>query len=304
MKPNKRPGNYWIGYRPRPKVMTTLFFLILSLMVITSPCLAESADRTALYSVKGFPVASSEAGPLDIPDWAIHIPEDSFVGISSPCSNLETARQQALDSAIGQILQAMGADYRLSHESRLTGDLNHSRHELRETLSYTARWLLNSVQQNIKQYAFRNTLNGQVCFVLVQVSASELEKLKTLTIGAKLTARLVGKNGEQILVEVSETNGVGTTFTEYRINLTMTNNHARIITLFFLKVPESENRTLDGALANRLFLKNGSGRVVIQLPPNRTDIRSLFMGSKKNLGIFLTGYDEIGRTVSVPVRLQ
>lgn len=273
-------------------------------MANISPCLAESADRTALYSVKGFSVASSEAEPLDIPDWAIHIPEDTFVGISSPCPNLEKARQQALESAIGQILQAMGADYRLTHESRLTGDLNHSRHELRETLSYTARWLLISVQQNTKQYAFRNTINGQVCFVLVQMSPSELDKLKTLTIGAKLTARVVGKNGDKLLVEVNETNGVGATFTEYRINVTTTNNHARLITLFLLKVPESENRTLEGALANRLFLKNGSGRVVIPLPPNRNDIRSLFMGSRKDLGIVLTGYDEIGRTVSVPVRLQ
>lgn len=215
--------------------MHTFFCLVLVLIAGISPCLAQADDRVASYLDRGSSAILSEARALNIPPWAVHVPEHSFVGISTPCSSIEAARQQALDSAIGQILQAMGAEYHLSHESMLTGDLNQSRHELKERLSYTARWLLNSVQQNIKQYAYRNTMNGHVCFVLIRMSPPELDALKRLTMGAKLTARMIGRNNGQAMVEVSEANGVGATLTEYRVGTETTHNHARLITLFFWK---------------------------------------------------------------------
>jgi hypothetical protein len=72
----------------------------------------------------------------------------------------------------------MGADYQLTHESILSGNLDQSRHELRERLAYTARWLLDSVQQNSRQYAFQETGDGFVAYILVQMMPWELERLK------------------------------------------------------------------------------------------------------------------------------
>jgi len=197
----------------------------------------------------------------------------------------------------------MGADYHLRHESTLSGDLHQSKYELNERLSYTARWLLNSVQNNIKRYAFQNTGNGHVCFVLAHMRPSDLEKLKKLTIGAKVSARLIGTNGGQASIEVSETNGVGVTITEYHLNAAIRNNHAKLITLFFLKVPETDNISYEGALQNRLSLRNSSGRTAISFTNDRDRVKSFIMGSKENISITLTGYDELGRNVSVSVRL-
>ena len=100
------------------------------------------------------------AEPQSLPYWVTNIPENAFVGISGPSRSIEEARQQAMNSAIGQILQAMGADYQLTHESVLSGNLDQSRHELKERLAYSARWLLDSVQQNARQYAFQETGDG------------------------------------------------------------------------------------------------------------------------------------------------
>jgi hypothetical protein len=277
--------------------MNALVCLILALIVSIGPCHAGAGERGSVYPSENTSTVSLETGMLDIPSWAVRVPEHSFVGISRPCSSIEGARQQALDSA-------MGAEYYLSHESMLTGDLNQSRYDLKEKLSYTARWLLNSVQQNVKEYAFRNTMTGNVCFALVQMLPSELDNLKRLTIGAKLTARVAGRTGEQATIEVTEANGVGATLIEYRISAETRYDHARLITLFFWKVPETENRIFDGALATRLFVRNGLARGVITMSDDRNPLRSLIMGSKQDLSITLTGYDEIGRPVSVPVRFQ
>ncbi len=60
---------------------------------------------------------------IDMPEWVTHTPEDGFVGISRPCKSIDEARQQAIESALCQILQAMGAEYELKHESILSGNL-------------------------------------------------------------------------------------------------------------------------------------------------------------------------------------
>ena len=303
-KRNKRPLSFWNACVPKPNAMNAVFCLILTLIVSIGPCQAGADQRGVLSSAEDFPAASLEPGLLDIPSWAVHIPEHSFVGISQPCSSIEEARQQSLDSAIGQILQAMGAEYHLSHESILTGDLNQSRHELKEKLSYTARWLLHSVQQNIKQHAFRNTGSGQVCFVLVRMTPGDLEKLKRLSIGAKVSARLIGISDGQASIEVSETNGVGVTITEYKMTAAIRNNHARLITLFLWKVPETDTSSYEGALPNRLSLNKSAGRTIIPLSDVEGSLKSFLMGSREDISITMTGYDEIGRSVAASVRIH
>ncbi len=91
-----------------------------------------------------------------------------------------------MNSAIGQILQAMGADYQFTHESILSGNLDQSRHELKERLAYSARWLLDSVQQNARQYAFQETGDGLVAYVLVQMMPWELETIEEAHYGSQI----------------------------------------------------------------------------------------------------------------------
>jgi hypothetical protein len=278
------------------------FFLAL-IMISINLAGVDAYQHGDMNSQKRSSVSSSEHSFPDIPAWAVHIPDHSYVGISSPRPSIEEARQQALGSAIGQILQSMGADYHLSHESVLSGDFHSSKYELKERLSYTAKWLLNSVQQNIRQYAFQHTDNGHVCFVLVRMTPLELEKLKRLTIGAKVSARLIGTKGGQVSVEVSESNGVGVTVTEYRLTAAIKHHHARLITLFLWKVPETDSITHEGALPNKISLKDSSGRTTIPVSNVTDRLKSILMGSKEDFSITLMGYDELGRPVSVSVKI-
>lgn len=279
------------------------FFLILPILILIS----ISHGKADAYETKtdivppGSLAQATEFGSMDIPHWTIQISKDSFVGMSSVCASIEKARQQAEDSAIGQILQAMGADYHLYHESELSGDLSQSKHTIRERLTYSANWLLNSVQQRIRQYAFQKTGNGYVCFVLVHLESVELDKLKKLTIGAKVSARVISVNDHQAVVEINETNGVSVTLTGYRMTNMVRHDHARLITLFLWKVPELENITREEALPNRVSLNNSSVCVSIPIPNQAGAFKSALLGSKGDISITITGYDEIGRPISVSV---
>ena len=89
-------------------------------------------------------IIAESAQPVKIPDWVNRVPKDGFVGISGFCSSIEEARQQALHSAVAQIVQNMGAEYTLSHDSRVSGDARSAHYELKERLAYTARWFVSS----------------------------------------------------------------------------------------------------------------------------------------------------------------
>ena len=92
----------------------------------------------------------------DIPLWVTHIPNDCFVGISEPCNTIEKARIKGIESAIAQILQFMGAEYTLNHESRLTPPY------LNESLTYRAKWFVAFVQKNIKKMVLEKGRQGHV----------------------------------------------------------------------------------------------------------------------------------------------
>jgi len=128
--------------------------------------------------------------PVRIPDWVNRVPKDGFVGISDFCSSIEEARQQALHSAISQIVQNLGAEYTLSHESRVSGDARSAHYELKERLAYTARWFVSSVNENIKEIDIQQTKGKYVSFVLVRYSSEMIDKLRKLTIGARYKGRL------------------------------------------------------------------------------------------------------------------
>jgi len=244
---------------------------------------------------------AESAQPVKIPDWVNRVPKDGFVGISGFCTSIEEARQQALHSAISQIVQNMGAEYTLSHESRVSGDARSAHYELRERLVYTARWFIRSVNENILESEIQETKGKYVSFVLVRYSSEMIEKLRKLTIGAKAGARIVSMENGRANVEVRENNGVEVILTEYEIKLATTNRHADIITMFFMKVPRSSLHTAQGMIEKKVSVKDNAKMLAIRYPASVPDFKSVILGSETEIRIVLHGYDEIGRLVTIPV---
>ncbi len=237
----------------------------------------------------------------NLPRWIVSAPKDCFVGISKPSQSIETARRQALNSAVSQILQTMGATYSLKHESVLSGDHNFSKHKLTERLAYTANWFLKLIQQNIKEYKFIKHQKGYLGFVLIKVTRPQLQLFRKLTIGPQIAAKCIKTNAEAMLIEVKELNGVGVTLTGYTVSALTKNRHAGLITLFAWKVPKGSTQNYQGMFDKKLHLKKSSTTVTIYLHSKNHRLKSLILGAKTITKIILTGYDEVGRHITVPV---
>ena len=249
-----------------------------------------------------FQYAIAESAQLvRIPDWVNHVPKDGFVGISGFCTSIEEARQQALHSAISQIVQNLGAEYALSHESIASGNAQSAHHDLKERLTYTARWFVSSVNESILESDIQETKGRYVCFVLVRYPPHKIEKLRRLTIGARAGARIVSKENGRVNVEVRENNGVGITLTGYEVKLETTNRNAGVITMFFMKVPKAASHTAQGMIEKKVSVKDNAKTLAIRYPASVRDLKSLILGSETEVKIVLHGYDEIGRPVIIPV---
>jgi hypothetical protein len=143
---------------------------------------------------------------VSIPEWVTNISRGCFVGISQPCESIAEARQQAVNSAISQILQAMGSEYSLKHQSTIGGNIHHSHHELRERLSYTSKWLVHSIQQEIRESSIQQIEEKYICFVLIHFPSSKITAMRKLTIGPKIGAKIVQKNDDHVVISAKETN--------------------------------------------------------------------------------------------------
>lgn len=239
---------------------------------------------------------------VNIPYWVIDPPKHGYVGISKPCDSIASARKQALDSAIVGILQAMGGEYNLKNESTLVGDLRSADYTLNEKLNFSGNWFLQSIQQNIKACRFEKHLGKNLCFLLVELTPKKLGHFKKLTIGPKVSAKMVRfVNAGLIEIQVMEINDVVLSLTGYDMAVITTNRNAKLISLFAWKVPQVHVSHFSGIFNEPLNLKNNSKKVVIPLNQKTHDLKSIVLGRQFETDITLTGHDETGRRVSVPV---
>jgi len=279
--------------------MEVLYGVALNLLVkllLDAPAVQQPLTASVMKTV-----TAEVPQPVRIPDWVNRIPKDGFVGISGFCTSIEEARQQALHSSVAQIVQNMGAEYSLSHQSTLTGNARHAHHELKERLAYTARWFVSSVNENILESDIQEIKGKYVCFVLVKYPRVMIDKLRKLTIGARAGARMQSKENGRVNIEVRENNGVEIILTGYEVKLETTNRNAGVITMFFMKVPKAASHTAQGMIEKKVSVKDGVGTLTIRYPASVADLKSFILGSENEISILLHGYDEIGRPVTIPV---
>jgi hypothetical protein len=126
--------------------------------------------------------------------------------------------------------------------------------------------------------------------------------LRKLAVGPKISARIIQKTNDKIIISATETYGVNVTLTDYQIHTANKNHHAKLITLFAFKVPEFSNRNLKGTIDKKINL-NGNSQI-FDLPYLRPDqsVKQYILGTEVRTKIILRGHDEIGRKISVDVQ--
>ena len=261
-----------------------------------------------VQSIKGFQkegfaetVSSDGRQKVNIPGWFTNPPKDGFVGVSKLCPSIHAAREQAAESAVMQVLQAMGAEYHLSHESMLSGGPNASMYGLTESMSFSGRWFLRSIQQHILKVDIQKIQGGYICFLLLELGTAKLDELRRLSVGPKLGARVAQSDDAAIVIDVGEINGVQATLVEYEIEMTTRNHRAGLLTMFVWKTPEVRVTKTTGTFREKVSLRESSKKITVSNPIPPAGLASFLLGSQHSFRLTLKGYDEIGRPVSVSI---
>lgn len=288
--------------------MGKVFFKVsagaVSLALVPVLLASISSAEMQLRSPRGHsPEMRAPRSDSPVPSYVLKVPEGHFAGISGPCRDPGEARISSMNDVLRQILRAMGATASLVFEEDLRAEGDRVRRSVRDNLQIQASWFVSEMEQRTVRSDYVLDKKGMwTCFTLVHFPSSKLDELRRLTIGPKLTARMVKRDSESVLIRVIESAGAGATLTGYGIDLMTKNRHAEIITLFAWKVTETSRKTHEGTLRNPVYVKGTSETLHIPKPAySENAFKGLLLGTEIQLRIALCGYDELGRPISVPV---
>jgi hypothetical protein len=239
---------------------------------------------------------TAHAGQTDL-----DVPKDHFLGISKPCSSVAEARQLSRRDAIDQILRTMGAEYSAEFSSLTTGTPDRLQIQVSEGFSEATSGFLQAIESRIVRESVERTPEGFACTTLLRFPPEDIERARQLSLGAKVTARWVGKG----IVELREVNGVPVVLTDYRIEIEDRHRHAAVITLFFVKVSEGSSKTIQGALPEPIMLRGGlPEEASLDVPGIGTSLGGLLLGTSRRLTVTVFGRDEVGRRVEACIDVR
>ena len=222
----------------------------------------------------------------------IYIPKDHFLGISPPCPTISSAREQAFHEVAKQILRTMGGEYSIKFDSILTKSNQFEKQEMRERFQHNISGFLSDIEKNIVSTTYEKSQDGIICDMLVYLPNEKLIHLRRLSIGPKV---IVSQVGDGIFV-FKEVNGVSVVLTDVEITIVENRGHAKLITLFIMKVSPQECHAIKRSLQKPIELRRGISHEVDLLSNIETSpIRDTIFGTKRSFRLDLIGTDEINR---------
>jgi len=247
--------------------------------------------RSILIVALGCSVASAET---------VRVPKDHYLGISEPCSTVSDAREMAFREVAKQILRTIGGEFAIDFESRMTQDGDSLNQSADEQFRYSVSGFLSEIERNIVSASYKRTGGGVVYRMLVYVEPRQLERMRRLSMGAKVVVSNLGDG----VFELHEINRVGVVLTDLEISFFEKNRHAKLLTLFVMRVSSVNSRKIKRPLREPIVLKGGGfRRVRLPIPNNSNPYSDTVLGTHRTVQIVLFGTDEVGRTVQVDVHI-
>jgi hypothetical protein len=233
-----------------------------------------------------------------LPVYVTQTPKGHFVGISEPGKTIQSARQSAFNNAMEQIIRDMGATYNLSYKDRTYGRVAEIKRDVEINLTIMAEWFIREVEQNMVRSDMVVSKEGNYTFfTLIHFPDAKIEKMKKLTLGPKIAARVLGIKDNTVKINIAETNAVTATFYEYQINDKKSYTRANFISYYIWKVPESKFLSYKRVFEEPIVVNLSSRLVEIPISCSKTGSANYFSGFSKSIEIDIIGYDEVGREI-------
>jgi hypothetical protein len=265
-------------------------FLITSLLGV--PELISGSSEQADYG---------NTNGLKVPSYLNDVPPGHFAGVSTPSKSLAQARKSAIGDIVRQIMGSIGVKYEHHYLDTVSGNVRNPQRVIVDKLSCYAQGIVLDAEKSIVKSSWLTDASGKyVYFVLVYYPEKKIQEMRRLSIGAKVIATLVSKNEKYAELKVSEVNGVSVILSSAEIKITKKNRFAKIITLFFWRVPSGLEHKMSIPITP-LKLCSNSKQLRLYIDKYGKNFDDYLLGAELRRIAVLSGNDELGRPVRTKV---
>jgi len=240
-------------------------------------------------------------GSLQSPSFFLDVPKDHFAGVSKPCNSMYEARKSANSDVVRQILGSIGVSYDHRLVDRVSGNVRGLKRVVDDRLSGIAHGIVLDVEKNVVKSFWTTDKSGRVVnFILVRYPENLINEMRRLSRGSSVAASFAGWSDNKAVVCLTETNGVGVTFTSADVHVRKQNRFAKAISLFVFRVPTESSKHSSIGL-NPVTVCSSSKNVRLKIF-DRGSVSDYLLGAKFERTVELSGHDEVGRDVNVKIK--
>jgi hypothetical protein len=243
---------------------------------------------------------AGHSGTIEVPSFLAYVPQGHFAGISAPSKTLSEARRSAVNDVVRQILDSIGASYSHRLNMSVYGSPKNPQRMVSEDLKSSAKGIVKGVSSRIVRSSWIEFDGKIICFILVKYPSELIAQMRRLTLGSIVTASVVGFEDGKALIQVSEGNGVKVTFTAADVLVRKHNCFAKKISYFVMKVADGSSESYRVGL-EPVSVRGESTLISIGVDHGRPRLSDYLLGADIKRTVILSGFDEIGRKVSVKV---
>jgi hypothetical protein len=236
---------------------------------------------------------------LEVPDFAINVPEGHFIGISSPCDNLQSSRQSAITDVTKQVLGSIQADYTHKYSKTISGNPADPELSIRDDFSSNSfAGTSLGIEKNIVRTHFaKDNIGHYVCFVLVEYSQQKITEIRRLSRKANIVVSAKNNPRGSITIKVSESNNVAVVLSSVSIDLEKKYSFAGFYNFCIWKVPYGSKSSFSVPF-DPVKVVNGTSKIRIETNNLGKNWKDILLGADTKHRLRINGYDEIGREVS------
>jgi len=275
------------------------------LMTLMSFGPIDGAGRDSEKTVQPLPQAREHVSAgqivqgreLCVPGFVVSVPSGHYAGISAPLNSLDKARRSAIHDVARQILGTIRSEYDHLYLDTVSGDARNPKRRISDKLSQTAAGVVLGVEQNIVKSSWsRDSTGGYVYFILVRYPDDLVAEMRRLSKGSKVLAKVLEQKAGELVLKVTEVNGVEAVISFAEITIRKKNRFAQKISYYVVHVPEGSEKRVTMSI-NPVRVCSGFSNVMVPVPGMEKSFYDYLLGARVDCQVVLKGHDEIGRAV-------
>ena len=244
----------------------------------------------------------SEAPNSEVSKLVISVPFGHFAGVSNPSKSLAEAKRSAVNDVVRQILGSIDTSYSHQYSDHTFGNVKAINRVVDDRLDKVSRGIVLDVEKNIVKRSCSQDSSGRYVFsVLVSYPDSKISEMRRLSRGSKVTASVISKSNGNVILRITEANGVSVNLSSADVLIEKRNRFAKFYNFCVWKVPYG-SKVRRVVPFDSVNVCGESTSISLGVDQSQLEFTDYLLGAKVERSIVLHGVDELGRNVAVELK--